>query len=203
MELFTDTRKLRNLFFWQLEISMCAPRVTRHTSIRYSSSCHTRVNMGASIFLYTNSHCLAAEIWTTMKNNFLGKQFLSCSFYLYRFRKYLYYGFPIINCCTPGVHYETSCICVSSALNWIHVTLLTPAFKTAARSMENLWAQAYALYWVTPAPNCTNQQLATHWTVRLSNPGGVKRISAPVQTGPGADQTSSTMGAGKAAGARL
>jgi len=29
---------------------MCAPRVTRHTSIRYSSSCHTSVNMGTSIF---------------------------------------------------------------------------------------------------------------------------------------------------------
>ena len=29
---------------------MCAPRVTRHASIRYSSSCHTRVNMGATIF---------------------------------------------------------------------------------------------------------------------------------------------------------
>jgi hypothetical protein len=29
---------------------MCAPRVTRHTSIRYSSSCHTHVSMGASIF---------------------------------------------------------------------------------------------------------------------------------------------------------
>jgi len=29
---------------------MCEQRVTRHTSIRYSSSCHTRVNMGASIF---------------------------------------------------------------------------------------------------------------------------------------------------------
>jgi hypothetical protein len=29
---------------------MCAPRLTRHTSIRYSSSCHTRVNMGALIF---------------------------------------------------------------------------------------------------------------------------------------------------------
>jgi len=29
---------------------MCAPRVARHTSIRYSSSCHTRVNMGAAIF---------------------------------------------------------------------------------------------------------------------------------------------------------
>ena len=24
---------------------MCAPRVTRHTSIRYSSCCHTRVRM--------------------------------------------------------------------------------------------------------------------------------------------------------------
>jgi hypothetical protein len=29
---------------------MCEPRVTRHTSIRYSSSCHTRVSMGASTF---------------------------------------------------------------------------------------------------------------------------------------------------------
>ena len=29
---------------------MCAPWVTQHTSIQYSSSCHTRVNMGASIF---------------------------------------------------------------------------------------------------------------------------------------------------------
>jgi len=32
---------------------MCAPRVTRHTSIRYSNSCHTRVNKGASIFFTT------------------------------------------------------------------------------------------------------------------------------------------------------
>jgi hypothetical protein len=29
---------------------MFAQQVTRHTSIRYSSSCHTRVNKGASIF---------------------------------------------------------------------------------------------------------------------------------------------------------
>ena len=35
---------------------------------------------------------------------------LSCSFYLYRFRKYVSYGFPIINFCNPGVHYETPCI---------------------------------------------------------------------------------------------
>ena len=31
-------------------------------------------------------------------------------FYLYRFRKYVSYGFPIINFCNPWVHYETPCI---------------------------------------------------------------------------------------------
>ena len=46
MELLTATGKLKNLFFFNYRCSMCAPRVTRHTSIRYSSSCHTRVNMG-------------------------------------------------------------------------------------------------------------------------------------------------------------
>jgi len=39
-----------------------------------------------------------------------GKKFLSSSFYLYRFYKYMSYGFPIINFCNPGVHYETPCI---------------------------------------------------------------------------------------------
>jgi len=60
---------------------------------------------------YIKSHRLAAGMWTTTKNNFLGeKKCLSCSFYLYRFRKYLSYGFPIINFRNPGVHYETPCI---------------------------------------------------------------------------------------------
>jgi len=39
-----------------------------------------------------------------------GGKKLSCSFYLYRFRKYVSYGFPIINSCNPGVHSETPCI---------------------------------------------------------------------------------------------
>ena len=50
MKLFTATGKLKKFFFDKYRCSMCAPPVTRHTSIRYSSSCHTRVNMGASIF---------------------------------------------------------------------------------------------------------------------------------------------------------
>ena len=39
------------------------------------------------------------------------------------------------------------------------------------------------------------QLLATGWTVRGSNPGGV-RFSAPVQTGPGTHSASCTMGTG-------
>jgi hypothetical protein len=60
----------------------------------------------------------AAEMWTTMKNNLLGKKILSCSVYLYRFRKYVSYGFPIINFCNPGVHYETPCILLTSRANY-------------------------------------------------------------------------------------
>jgi len=143
---------------------MCTPRVTRHTSIQYSSSsavngrplgsCFHRhpvsvnclyqarmiLSVGGSFAYfarnarcavttdllcdipthkttspperpfsrYVHSHRLAAELWTAMKNNLLGKKILS-SFYLYRFRKYVSYGFPIINFCNPGVHYETPC----------------------------------------------------------------------------------------------
>ena len=127
MELFTATGKLK-FFFGNYRFSMCAPRVTRHTAIRCSSSCLTHVNMGASIFFtaamirafqvsevtwqsyfayfarharctvttdllvwysntqndffqkrpfshYIHSHRLAAEMWTTMKNNLLGETF--------------------------------------------------------------------------------------------------------------------------------
>jgi len=49
MELFTAT-KTENVSFDNQRYSMCSPRVTRHSSIRYSSPCHTRVNMDASIF---------------------------------------------------------------------------------------------------------------------------------------------------------
>jgi hypothetical protein len=40
------------------------------------------------------------------------------------------------------------------------------------------------------------QSLATGRTVRGSNPGGGARFSAPVQTGPGAQPASCTMGTG-------
>jgi hypothetical protein len=49
IELSTATGK-QTSFFDQQRCSMCEPRVTRHISIRYSSSCHTRVYMDASVF---------------------------------------------------------------------------------------------------------------------------------------------------------
>ena len=44
-------RKSEKVFFFfdNQRCLMCAPRVTQHTSIRYPSSCQTRVNMSASI----------------------------------------------------------------------------------------------------------------------------------------------------------
>jgi hypothetical protein len=51
------------------------------------------------------------------KKNLLGKKMLSRSFYLYSlFRKYVSYGFPVINFCNPGVHYEMACITLDKAL---------------------------------------------------------------------------------------
>ena len=43
---------------------MCAPRVTQHTSIRYSSFCHTRVNIVVA--------CVARTSLVVKKKNFFG-----------------------------------------------------------------------------------------------------------------------------------
>jgi len=50
MELFTATGKLKKFFFDNYRCSMCAPPVTRHTSIRYSSSCHTHASKWVHLY---------------------------------------------------------------------------------------------------------------------------------------------------------
>jgi hypothetical protein len=65
---------------------------------------------GAAIF---SLHTLASPSGRNVnydEKQLTGEKNWSCSFHLYRFRKYVYYGFPIINFCNPGVHYETPCI---------------------------------------------------------------------------------------------
>jgi len=195
MELFTATGKLRKVFD-NYRCSICAPRVTRHTSIRYSSSCHTHastwvhryssllqwsvpvgpvLSVGGSFTYfarnarctvttdllcdipthkttssperpfshYIHSHRLAAEMWTTMKNNLLGGKILSYSFCLYRFCKYVSYGFPIINLCNPGVHYETPCIIIGILL-WQHVSIILLTILRPASTSKKYITQ-YAL----------------------------------------------------------
>ena len=103
MELFTATGKL--FFFDNQRCSMCALRVTRHTSIRYSSSCYTRVKMAPSIF-FTAVMIRAFTSARSRGNGGANTRSLTHS----QRNKHVSYGFPIINFCNPGVHYETPCI---------------------------------------------------------------------------------------------
>jgi hypothetical protein len=94
MELFTATGKLQK-FFTTIDVR-CVPRVTRHTSIRYSSSYHTRVNMGASIF-FTAAMIRAFRSARSRGNGGT-----------YTVRPTI--GFVVINTFIHGEHYETPCI---------------------------------------------------------------------------------------------
>ena len=58
-------------------------------------------------------------------------------------------------------------------------------------------------YTVNVGPVAQSVQLvATGWMVRGSNPGGGARFSAPIQTGPGAQPASCTMGTGSFPGVK-
>jgi hypothetical protein len=62
---------------------------------------------GAAIFsLHTSASPSGRNVNYDEKQLTVEKK-LSFSFYLYRFCKYVSYGFPIINFCNPGVHYKT------------------------------------------------------------------------------------------------
>jgi len=83
--------------------------VTKDLFVWYSNT-QKDFSPGAAIF---SLHTLASPNGRNVnydEKQLTGNKIWSCSFYLYRFRKYLSYGFPIINFCNPGVHYETPCI---------------------------------------------------------------------------------------------
>jgi hypothetical protein len=88
-------------------------KCTLHSNHRLTvwySNAQNDFSPGAAIF---SLHTLASPSGRNMnydEKQLTGKKELSFSFYLYRFRKYMSYGFPIINFCNPGVHYETPCI---------------------------------------------------------------------------------------------
>jgi hypothetical protein len=102
---------------------------------------------GTAIFSLQTIASPAAEMWTTIKKTTFWKKKLGCSFYLYRFRKYLSYGFPIINFCNPGVHYETPCITrtkfvhqrVRNSMKHGHFEKLNGISSNQLRSVNAIW----------------------------------------------------------------
>ena len=63
-----------------------------------------------TVVVYLSAHTLTSPSSRNVnydEKQLTGKKNLSFSFYLYRFRKYVSYGFPVINFCNPGLQYET------------------------------------------------------------------------------------------------
>jgi hypothetical protein len=89
MELFTATGKPKKIF-WQLEMfDVCTTGDTAHINTKFKFFPHTRQHGCIDDILI---HTLASPSGINVnydENNFLRKHFSSCSFYLYRFRKYV------------------------------------------------------------------------------------------------------------------
>ena len=86
--------------------------VTTDLLVWYSNT-QNDFSPGSAIF---SLHTLASPSGRNVnydEKQLTGEKILSCLFYLYRFCKYVSYGFAIINFCNPGVHYETPCIMLS------------------------------------------------------------------------------------------
>ena len=117
-----------------------------------------------------------------MKNNLLGKKFLSCSFCLYRFRKHVSLGFPITNFCNPGVHYETPCIYISpfATADFKHLYNFPSTLKPVVFSFMNLQPLIFANIKMVTSCNATR----THVYAEPSNTpvayrGGVWGVQTP------------------------
>jgi hypothetical protein len=108
----TQTKENWKSFFWQLEIfDVRTTGDTAHIDTIFKFQSHTSQN-GSTWSLHTLVSPSDRNVNYDEKN-LLGKNILNCSFQLYRFRKYVFYSFPIINFCNPGIHYETPCILLS------------------------------------------------------------------------------------------
>ena len=85
----------------------CTLHSNHRLTVSYSNT-QNDFSPGAAIF---SLHTLASPSGRNVNydEKTYWEKILSCSFCLYRFRKYVSCGFPIINFCNPGVHYETPC----------------------------------------------------------------------------------------------
>jgi hypothetical protein len=77
---------------------------------------------------------------------------LNSSFCVYRFRKYVSYGFPLVNFFNPGVHYETPCIkYIYFVTNYfLHVSAFVtpPSGRISHYLLENYMIFYHVVTWV-------------------------------------------------------
>ena len=102
MELFTAKGKLKK-FYWHLEmVDVCTTADTAHIDTIFKFLPHTGQYGCIDILHCYNDPCQRGHV--KMAGRIPG---LLLSFYLYRFRKYVSYGFLVLVFCNTGVHYET------------------------------------------------------------------------------------------------
>jgi hypothetical protein len=95
------------------------------------------VPAGAAIFsLHTHASPSGRKV-NDEKQHTGGKKFLSCFFYLYRFGKYVSYGFPIINFCNPAVQHGTPCMCLTALHTATRTVIIFPSHT--ARQYSRFW----------------------------------------------------------------
>jgi len=106
---------------------------------------------------YVHSHRLAEEMWSTMKNNLLEKEFLSCSFCRYRFHKYVSYDFPIINFCNPGVPFWNALynsVRGSPHFEMPYIFQYAPVHILKRPVYFSTWQSTFHPCWNLLSPNC-------------------------------------------------
>ena len=95
---------------WDVLCTKCTLQSNHRLTVWYSNTQNDFSPVAAIFSLHTLASPSGRNVNYDEKQLTGEKIFLSCSFYLYTFGKYGSYGFPIINFCNPGVHYETPCI---------------------------------------------------------------------------------------------
>jgi hypothetical protein len=171
---------------------MCALRVTRHTSIRYSSSCHTRVNMGATIRAFRHgslqqwristhpcwrvcdknlnilSMCAVSPVVRTSNISSRQKKLFSAFLWLWTSPLRWSFGFLVINVCNHGVHYETPCMSL---------------YGMCRRTLRLYFCLVLFLIllhtYICEPGGVVGIALSTGWTVGGSNPDGGPDFSYP------------------------
>ena len=133
---------------------MCALQVTRHTSIRYSSSCHTRIKWCWQVCgknLNIILMCAMSPVVHTSNISSCQKKLFQFSCGCEKFPWGRSFGFLVINVCNHREHYETPCIELFhvSALNGTNKNWSTSNAEIMEWNNFYLWHHSVLFFIVT------------------------------------------------------